>query len=105
MAAARAALSGQADGIPKTRSGPVWAIRALRVARRGAVKARTAALNQLQGLPVSVQKWQQLHVFDTPLVVHVNVSPRQFRTGFVAEVSSALSVTGLPASQLCLEGQ
>jgi transposase len=40
IAAARAALSGQANGAPKTRIGPVEAIRALRVARRGAVKAR-----------------------------------------------------------------
>ena len=53
IAAARAALSGSAAGIPKTRSGPVEAIRALRVARRGAVKARTAALNQLHGVIVS----------------------------------------------------
>jgi transposase len=50
IAAARAALSGQATGVPKTRTGPVEAIRALRVARQGAVKARTAALNQLHGL-------------------------------------------------------
>jgi transposase len=53
VAAARAALSGRAAGVPKTRTGPVEAIRALRVARRGAVKARTAALNQLHGLITS----------------------------------------------------
>jgi transposase len=53
IAAARSALSGQASGAPKTRTGPVEAIRALRVARRGAVKARTAALNQLHGLIAS----------------------------------------------------
>jgi len=53
IGAARATLSGQATGIPKTRIGPVEAIRALRVARRGAVKARTAALNQLHGLITS----------------------------------------------------
>ena len=53
IAAARAALSGQAAGRPKTRIGPVEAIRALRVARRGAIKARTAALNQLHGLITS----------------------------------------------------
>jgi transposase len=53
IAAARAALSGQTAGRPKTRSGPVEAIRALRVARRGAIKARTAALNQLHGLITS----------------------------------------------------
>jgi transposase len=45
LAAACAALSGEAAGIPKTRTGPVEAIRALRVARRGAIKARAAAFN------------------------------------------------------------
>src|SRR4051812_39516807 len=53
VAAARAVLAGTATGAPKTRTGPVEAIRALRVARRGAVKARTAALNQAHGLRVS----------------------------------------------------
>jgi transposase len=53
IAAARAVLAGTATGAPKTRTGPVEAIRALRVARRGAVKARTAALNQLHGLLAS----------------------------------------------------
>ena len=52
-AAARAALSGQADGTSKTRDGRVEAIRALRVARSGAVKARTQAINQLKALLVS----------------------------------------------------
>ncbi|HEY5358079.1 MAG TPA: transposase [Streptosporangiaceae bacterium] len=63
LAAARAALSGEAAGIPKTRTGPVEAIRALRVARRGAIKARTAAFNQLHGLIVSAPA-----VIRTPLV-------------------------------------
>lgn len=53
LAAARAARSGEASGTPKTRTGAVEAIRALRVARRGAVKARTAAVNQLRGLIIS----------------------------------------------------
>ena len=53
IAAARAVLAGTATGAPKTRTGPVEAIRALRVARRGAVKARTAALNQIHGLLTS----------------------------------------------------
>jgi transposase len=53
IAAARAALAGTATATPKTRTGPVEAIRALRVARRGAVKARTAALNQIRGLIVA----------------------------------------------------
>jgi len=52
-AAARAALSGAASGCPKTRDGRVEAIRALRVARSGAVKARSQATNQLKALLVT----------------------------------------------------
>jgi len=53
ISAARAVLAGTATGVPKTRTGPVEAVRALRVARRGAVKARVAALNQIHGLLAS----------------------------------------------------
>ncbi len=52
-AAARAALSGTATGTPKTRNGAVESIRALRVARSSAVKARTQATNQLKALLLS----------------------------------------------------
>jgi len=53
VAAARAALAGTATATPKTRTGPVEAIRTLRVVRRGAVKARTATLNQIRGLIIA----------------------------------------------------
>ena len=53
VSAALAALSGRATGVPKTRTGPVEAIRVLRVARAGAVKARTAAFNELHSLIVT----------------------------------------------------
>jgi len=49
-AAARAALSGEAAGQPKARDGYVEMIRALRVARRSAIKAATQAANQLDSL-------------------------------------------------------
>lgn len=49
-AAARAVQAGVATGVPKSRSAQVEAIRALRVARRSAVKARTQAALQLQSL-------------------------------------------------------
>ena len=49
-AAARAVLAGDATAIPKTKAGIVESIRALRVARSGAVKARTQAANQLGAL-------------------------------------------------------
>jgi transposase len=52
-AAARAVLAGEATATPKTRSGIVEAIRVLRVARTGAIKARTQAANQLRDLLVS----------------------------------------------------
>jgi transposase len=50
IAAAHAALSGNATAVPKAGDGPVEAIRTLLVTRRGAVKARTQAANQLRAL-------------------------------------------------------
>jgi transposase len=52
-AAAHAVLSGVAVGTPKARDGKVEMIRALRVARRSTVKARTQAANQRHELVVS----------------------------------------------------
>jgi len=52
-AAARAVLAGTATAVPKRRDGIVEAIRLLRTARRGASKARTAAINQLKALLVT----------------------------------------------------
>jgi len=53
VTAALAALNGEASGRPKTHDGAVEAIRMLQVARRGAVKARTQAANQLRDLIVT----------------------------------------------------
>jgi transposase len=50
QAAARATLAGVAATTPKTREGQVEMIRVLRVARRGAMKARVAAAEQLYGV-------------------------------------------------------
>ncbi len=52
-AAARAVLAGEAVGEPKSADGRVEMIRLLRSARQSAVKARTQAANQLQGLRVT----------------------------------------------------
>ncbi|WP_155629451.1 IS110 family transposase, partial [Burkholderia territorii] len=51
--AARAVLSGRAAATPKEKSGAAEAMRAVTVARRSAVKAKTQAINQLRGLLVS----------------------------------------------------
>jgi transposase len=71
-AAARAALNGQASATPKTRDGRVEAIRALRVARSGAVKARTQAINQLKALLVSAPSdvRESLRPLSTSTLVH-----------------------------------
>ncbi len=52
-AAARAVLSGEATTAPKSADGRAEAIRALSVARRSAVKARTVAANQIDALIVT----------------------------------------------------
>jgi transposase len=58
-AAARAVLAGEATATPKTRSGIVESIRVLRVARKGVLKARTQAANQLRDLLVTAP--EELH--------------------------------------------
>lgn len=52
-AAARAVLAGRATGTPKTRTGPVEAIRALRVARTSAVTDRAHAQTRIKALLVT----------------------------------------------------
>ena len=52
-AAARAVLAGTATVAPKLADGPVEAIRALRVAKLGAIKAKTAATNTLRSMIIT----------------------------------------------------
>jgi transposase len=52
-AAARKVLADEVTAVPEATGGIVEAIRMLRVARQGAVKGRTAALNQLRELLVT----------------------------------------------------
>jgi transposase len=52
-AAALRLLTGEASGEPKGADGAAESLRALRVARRSAVKARTQAANQLHALLLS----------------------------------------------------
>jgi transposase len=53
IAAARAVLSGEATGVPKSHDGPVEALRTLKALQRSANKARTQALNQIHQLLVT----------------------------------------------------
>jgi transposase len=50
QAAARAALAGDASGVPKSQDGAVEVIRILRLERRSAIRARTQAANQLHAV-------------------------------------------------------
>ena len=52
-AAARAVLAGVATAVPKAHTGVVEAIRVIFVARRGAVQARTAAINTLHQMIIT----------------------------------------------------
>jgi len=69
--AARSALAGTASGTPKTRDGRVEAIRALRVARSSAVKARSQTTNQLKSLLVTApeQLREQLRGLTTTVLI------------------------------------
>ncbi|TDC45202.1 IS110 family transposase [Jiangella ureilytica] len=65
-AAARAAASGRARTVPKDRTGTVEAIRAIHTSRRGAVKARTQAMNQLRALLVTAPAGLREHLRALP---------------------------------------
>jgi transposase len=72
-AAARAALAGRADGIPKRRGGPVQALAALRVARRSAIDQRADAQRQIKSLIVTAPealRAQLRPLTDTELIRH-----------------------------------
>ena len=71
--AARAALSGDAAGVPKSADGCVEAIRTLSLARRSAVKARTVAANQINAVAVSAPEHlrDRLRGLKTPEMVKV----------------------------------
>jgi transposase len=79
-AAARAVLSGEAAGMPKARTGAVEGIRALRVARRGAVKAATQASNQLRDLVLTAPDALRARLQPLPRAERIELAAR-FRPG------------------------
>ena len=66
IAAARAVMSGEATGTPKTHDGPVEALRALKSLQRSATKARTQALNQLRAVLVTAPDELRARLRDLP---------------------------------------
>jgi transposase len=77
-AAARAVLAGIASVRPKLATGPVEAIRALRIARNGAVKAKTAATNALHALVITAPEplRSQLRGTSSPKLVRARLRLR-----------------------------
>jgi transposase len=97
-AAARAALNGQASGTPKARTGPIEAIRALRVARRSAIKARTQALTQLRSLVSTAPEELRSRLRPLPTTEVVRLAAR-YR---VADPTTALAATKLALKELAI---
>jgi transposase len=78
--AARVVLAGEASGAPKSADGRVEMIRTLRAARRSAMKARTQAANQLQGLRVTAPEQLRQRLRGLSTMELVSVAAR-FRLG------------------------
>jgi transposase len=83
VAAALAALNGEASGVPKSHDGAAESIRALKVARAGAVKARTQAANQLRDLIVTAPEALRSQLAPLPAQDRVRLAAR-FRPGGLA---------------------
>jgi transposase len=96
VAAALAALSGEASAMPKSRDGAAESIRALRVARAGAVKARTQAGNQLRDLILTAPEPVRQQLAGLPSRRQVGVAAR-FRPG-----DPACPAEGAKAAMACV---
>jgi transposase len=103
-AAARAVLAGVATAAPKRRDGIVESIRALRTARRGAVKARTAAINQLKALlvtaPASLR--EALDSRSTPALVAVCARLRPDQTALADPAHATKAALAVVAQRIQL---
>ncbi|WP_446216972.1 IS110 family transposase [Micromonospora sp. IBHARD004] len=87
--AAWAALSGRSTGTPKSRNGRIEAIRTLRVTRRGAVKARTQAINQLRALLLTGPAELREQLRGLPKTALVSACARLRPTADLADPSQA----------------
>ncbi len=101
-AAARAVLSGEADGAPKSGDGAVEMIRVLRVARTTANRSRTQAINALHGLVVTApaELRERLHGLLAPRLVRTCAS---FRPSEVSDPSDATKVALRLLAKRCLD--
>jgi transposase len=105
-AAARATLAGTAKTTPKSRDGQVEMIRALRVARRSAVRARTQAMNQLHALVTTAPEELRQHLRGPSPKDLVGVASR-LRPGPITTVVAAtkLALAEIARRHRALDGE
>lgn len=94
-AAARATLSGDAIGVPKSQDGAVEAIRILRLERRSAIHARTQVANQLHAVISTAPEVLRAGLRDLSLAVLLKR---------VAKLRKVTPVDGVTATQRVLRG-
>ncbi|WP_049574562.1 IS110 family transposase [Streptomyces sp. SBT349] len=92
-AAATAVLAGRATGTPKSRNGIVEAIRALRLARSSAVKARTQTINQIRNLIVTAPAAVREKLRGLPTGALIDTLARSRPAGDLADPACAVRVT------------
>ena len=106
VSAARAAQSGRARGAPKGRDGAVEAIRALMVARRGAIRERTRTINQARALvltgPDDLRARFARHATAALVAGIASLRPRP---GDVAGYATRVAVRELGRRAVFLDGQ
>ncbi|MFF9031485.1 hypothetical protein [Streptomyces iakyrus] len=88
-AAATAVFSGHASGTTKSRNGIVEAIRALRVVRKSAVKARTQTINQIRSLMVTAPSALRGKLRGPHTAVFIDTLARARPTGDLTDPSAA----------------
>ena len=92
IAAARAALAGEALGSPKSKNGNVEGIRLLGVARVSAVKSRTQTLNQIRSLISTAPSELREQLRDMTITVMVGTCAA-FRPGSGSDVETISKLT------------
>lgn len=93
--AARAVISGRATVTPKTGDGAVEMLRAFKIAKGSAIKARTQAINQLKGILVNAEPSlrEALSGLTThQLVTHCIALDAEPRAGVAGAVARTLSI-------------
>jgi transposase len=98
IAAAQAAQSGRATAIPKAANGPVEAIRALLITRRGAIKARTQAANQLRALVLTAPHDLRDRLRSQPSTAKLAVAAATLRPGPRSDTPTAATKLAMRAA-------